>query len=234
MLLNYAVNAEISPHCWHVQYWLHPVLLMIKCTNRSIKWKDARNSLKQQSRELVFGTCSSHPCEKRKERRRVRSARREREKDKQTPDSEPEALHELQLGCLDSHTASRKLPASPTVSSSSSFRTLLSSESLWAGFLPSSTGTTVKLVGIFSACVCLAPYLCVSHTLTLLLCAGLSCGSKLQLCSYLFDTGLIMWPAFAHIRSHGSSAQWAVLSAHELHLLSSTVAEPPQTQQDTR
>lgn len=104
-------------------------------------------------------------------------------------------FHEIQLR-LDTHKNTQlsleDSQGSPPASSSSSFKTLLSSESSWADFLPSSTGTTVKLVGIFSACETpVFLLICPPHALPLLHGLAWVVLRSSQLCCYLFDTG---WP----------------------------------------
>ncbi len=133
------------------------------------------------SHELVFSTRASHPCEKRNKRnkrRRVRSAQRERERERETNklrtvtrSVNPEAARYTRSSRA---VWIQSANISPRVSSSSSFRTLLSSESSSEDFLPSFTGTTVKLVGIFSPCeASVFLLICPSHPRPLLLCAGL-------------------------------------------------------------
>lgn len=111
----------------------------------------------------------------------VFAQRRERERERQTNSGQWPAqltwtstLHQIQPRCLDSVCKILRGNISPRVSSSSSFRTLLSSESSSEDFLPSFTGTTVKLVGIFSPCeASVFLLICPSHPLPLLLSAGL-------------------------------------------------------------
>ncbi len=69
------------------KYWLHSAHPVMTCTKRGIKWptqssRDDKRCKKHSgttSQELVFSTCE---CEKRKKRRRVRSAQRERKTNK--------------------------------------------------------------------------------------------------------------------------------------------------------
>lgn len=216
------------------KYWLHSAHPVIMCTKRGIKWptQSSRNDKRYKkhsgttSHELVFSTCSSHPSEKRKKRRRVHSAQRERKTNK-----------------LRTVTRSVNLKQHVTPDPAELFGFSLENsqrEHLTYGFfillLQDVVVIRVFLRGLSAIIhgdhgevgghfltmwgVCLSPYLSVSPSASppLRWLVWVVVRSS-QLCSYLFDTGSTMWPACLHIRKQESPAPWAVLTGAAVSFL---------------